>query len=293
MTAETGASIRPGTGRNGASDPLPHFIAHLLRAAVAAPSAHGCQPWRFRYRPSDSVIELHADPYAAGGDPHERSVHIGCGAALFNLRLAAAWMGREPVARLLPRPDEPLLLAAVRLGGAHRPTTSERQLYAAIPRRQASREPFANRAVPGAVLAELAEAARTEGAVLHLMHPGEAHRVLRLAEQPADCPDQKADQKARSTATEREPRIAVLSTQFRARADWLRAGQALQRVVLLATVRGVSAQPVSQPLEVPDAWLVRDSRGSIEQPQVILRLGYGPAVAAASHRPISQVLDAS
>ena len=79
----------------------------------------------------------------------------------------------------------------------------------------------------------------------------------------------------------------MLSTQFRARADWLRAGQALQRVLLLATARGVSVQPLTQPLEVPDAWLVRDPRSGIEQPQMILRLGYRPAGPPAERRPTS------
>jgi nitroreductase len=338
------ADIGAGAGRGGIpherGDQLPHFIAHLLRAAVAAPSMHNTQPWRFRYRAERRTIELYADPERAlqHSDQHGRSVHIGCGAALFNLRLAAAWMGREPIVRLLPRPEDPLLLATVRLAGPHRPRTSERELYLAIPRRHTSRQPFTNRAVPGAVLAELAEAARIEGAVLHLLHPGEAQRVLRLAAdaehiQLAD-PGYRAELaawaggsrdrdgiadasmgprpgnrfpdgplptrdfgpalppgKVRYAVFEREPRIAVLSTQFRARADWLSAGQALQRVLLLATARGVSAQPLTQPLEVPDAWLVRDPRAGIEQPQMILRLGYGPVVPQSPRRPISEVLD--
>lgn len=294
MAAEAGTSARPSGGRSRCGDPLPHMVAHLLRAAVRAPSVHDAPPWRFRYVPAGGVIELHADPSLACSDPQARSVHIGCGAALFNLRLAAAWMGREPVARLLPRPGEPLLLATVRLGGAHRPTTGERQLYAAMPRRHISRQPFANRAVPGTVLAELAEAARIEGAVLHLLHPDEAHRVMRPGGGPArdiGAAHSAPGPDSRCAAHEREPRIAVLSTQFRARRDWLRAGQALQRVMLLATVRGVAAQPVSRPREVPEAWLARAPHGCIEQPQMLLLLGYGPAIPPVPHRPLSQVLD--
>lgn len=256
MAAQTGARIRRGEDHSQPAEPLRHFIAHLVRAAVAATSIGGSQPWRFSYRGADRTIELRADPEKAlsCGDPHGRDVHIGCGAALFNLRLAAAWLGREPVAALLPRPDDPLLLATLRLGGAHRPRIRERELYAAITRRHAGREGFANRPVPGTVLAELAGAARTEGAMLHVLQPGEA-REPRIA-------------------VAREPRIALLSTRFRARADWLRAGQALQRVLLLATVRGVSAQPVGRPPEFPDAWQVPNPRAGTEQPHVILRLGY-------------------
>ena len=296
MAAATGARIPRGGGHSKPAGTLPHFIAHLVRAAVAAPPVRGPQPWRLRYSPARGAIEFYADPERAllFGDPHGRSVHIGCGAALFNLRLAAARMGREPAVHLLPRPDEPMLLAAVRLGGAHRPTMSERELYAAMPRRGTGVQPFANRAVPGAVLAELAEAARIEGAVLHLLHPGEAQRVLRLAAgaSPPGPPARQrgpgpADGRARSTEFEREPRMAVLTTQFRARADWLRAGQALQRVLLLATGRGVCARPLSHPMDVPDAWLVRDPGAGVEQPQAILQLGYGPIVTPAQRHAIS------
>jgi hypothetical protein len=66
-----------------------------------------------------------------------------------------------------------------------------------------------------------------------------------------------------------------LSTPFSDRTNWLRAGQALQRVLLTATFRGIAASPLTQPLETRDAWLVRDPRSEREDPQMILRIGYG------------------
>ena len=87
------------------------------------------------------------------------------------------------------------------------------------------------------------------------------------------------------------PQLAVLSTQSSSRADWLRAGQALQRALLTATLRGVAASPLTQPLETPDAWLVRDPGSSFEFPQMILRIGYGlPLPPGAPRRPISEIL---
>ena len=66
---------------------------------MAAPSMHNTQPWRFRYRETDQTIELYADPSRVlrHADPQGRAVHIACGAALFNLRLAIAVSAREPV----------------------------------------------------------------------------------------------------------------------------------------------------------------------------------------------------
>jgi hypothetical protein len=80
----------------------PRVVTSLLAAAVAAPSQHNTQPWRFRVRRYARVIELYADPARAlpHSDPADRAIHIACGAALLNLRLAAAAAGREPVVML-------------------------------------------------------------------------------------------------------------------------------------------------------------------------------------------------
>src|SRR5205085_11722501 len=129
------------------------------------------------------TIELHADPerMLPVGDPDGRAAHIGCGAALLNLRVAAAVAGLEADIRLLPDPGQPRLLALIRLAGRHQPTRWERELHAAIWRRQTNREPFSQRAVPPGVRAELAEAASAEGATLDFLDRGEAARVLDLA----------------------------------------------------------------------------------------------------------------
>lgn len=98
---------------------------------------------------------------------------------------------------------------------------------------------------------------------------------------------------ARYAWFEERPQLAVLATPSCSRPDWLRAGQALQRVLLTATLRGIAASPLTQPLETPDAWLVRDPQSGFEYPQMILRLGYGLPVPATPRRPVSDVLETS
>jgi hypothetical protein len=56
------------------------------------------------------------------------------------------------------------------------------ELHAAIAERCTNRSPFGGRRLPPGVLAELAEAARIEGAVLHVPDRQEARRLLRLAQ---------------------------------------------------------------------------------------------------------------
>jgi hypothetical protein len=74
--------------------------------------------------------------------------------------------------------------------------------------------------------------------------------------------------------------------------NWITAGQALERVWLTATCRGISLCPLTQALEVPDAWLVRDTRWGFEHPQMrIMRIGYGaPATATTPRRPVADVV---
>ncbi|WP_262064160.1 Acg family FMN-binding oxidoreductase [Streptomyces sp. STR69] len=69
--------------------------------------------------------------------------------------------------------------------------------------------------------------------------------------------------------------VVVLTTPYDTRADWLRAGQALQRVLLYAEAHGVRAAFHTQPLEVPAVrGEVRTSVAFGRFPQLILRLGH-------------------
>jgi hypothetical protein len=160
------------------------MVAELLGAAVAAPSMHNTQPWRFRVPRAANTIELHADPARTlrYSDPRGRALHIACGTALLNLRLAAAVAGRQPVVQLLPDHGQALLLPTVRLAGPYHAQPWELELHAAITRRHTNRGPFSGRPVPYGVLAELADAAEIEGAMLHILDHDETIRVLHLAQ---------------------------------------------------------------------------------------------------------------
>jgi nitroreductase len=337
MTRRDGTSGPPTSRPETPPGDLPRqMLAELVAAATRAPSMHNTQPWRFSFEQDSQIISVYADParMLRVGDPDGRALHIACGAALFNLRLAVAVVaGRQPVVGLIPDAGRRLLLATVRLAGPYLAQQDELELHAAIEARRTNRSPFSSRPVPPGVLAELADAARLEGAVLHFPDREEASRLLHLANDaesmlladPAyraelarwaggkrnydGIPDEAAGprdaggatpvrdflparpQSARYAWFEQEPQLAVLSTPADDRPDRLRAGQALERVLLTATVRGLAAAPLTQPLETADAWLVRDPRSGGEYPQMILRFGYGLPVAPAPRRPIGDVLD--
>ena len=88
---------------------------------------------------------------------------------------------------------------------------------------------------------------------------------------------------------ERSPLLAVLSTLGDGRRQRLRAGQALQRTLLTATVRGVSTSLLNQPLEIPELrHLVL--AGTFRSPHAIIRLGYGRPSAPSPRRRLSDLL---
>jgi nitroreductase len=89
---------------------------------------------------------------------------------------------------------------------------------------------------------------------------------------------------------EPDPLIAVLSTRADTPDDWLRAGQALERVWLTATVRGVSVTPITGPVQVPELRAEVARAGGATWPQVVIRLGYGRAGPRSLRRRLSDML---
>jgi hypothetical protein len=226
----------------------------LVVAATMGPTVHDVHAWRFKV--VSGLIEVHADPdrYRPRHDPAGRGLHLSSGAALVNLRLAAAQLGHEAVVRLLPDPGRPSVLASVRLAGRHRITREERLLYAATLRPFRAGPPPAGACPPSPVIDELAGEARLEGATLR-----------RLPHAPHSAWQQ-----------------AVLTTRGDPPAEWLRAGQALQRLLLCASARSLAASFLYETVAVPGVEEVTEPG---ETPQVLLEItqaGDAPIPAAGT-----------
>ena len=313
-----------------------------IAAAVAAPSFFNTQPWRFRLDPDTVAFEVRAatERSLRHSDPVGRALHLSVGTSVFNLRVAVSHFGWSPVVRLLPRPEDPGLLAIVRpTGSARRHNTEHRaDLYPAIWRRHSSRFPFTGKPLPPEARAELAEAAHAEGASLAFPEVAETARLLRVTAEAehrnrldADRgtesrrwvhrdPDDAAGaglprtalgpQDARERIPMRDftaerhaerlpaqdfetaPVIALLRTEHDRRTDWLRAGEALEHILLVATALGLRASLLHQPME----W--SDLRRSLSpdpdhtgHAQMLIRLGYGPEGPATPRRAPHTVFD--
>jgi nitroreductase len=308
----------------------------LLAAATAAPSLHNTQPWRFAV--DGARIALYADPsrQLRAIDPRGRQLMISCGAALFNLRLAAGHLGREPRVRLLPDPADPRLVARVDVTGRRTAPGLAQMLYEAIPLRHTNRYPFEDGEVPATATDAMTEAARLEDAQMTVPKGAERTRLAELVrvadtEHDArpdltveavawtDVPAERSDGvpgfalgplpkdsdaivrdlrrgapvgERPTSVFEQSPLLAVLHTREDDRGSWVRAGQALQRVLLTATVHGLSASFVNQPVEADALRRAVLGPGSLQgYPQMILRIGRGYPVPPTPRRTLDEVTD--
>ena len=83
----------------------------------------------------------------------------------------------------------------------------------------------------------------------------------------------------------------MLTTPGDEPADWVSAGQALQRLLLDASSSGIAAALHTQPLELPELRkLVRVQLAGGSYPQMIVRLGRTSQTTSSVRRPVRDVL---
>jgi hypothetical protein len=90
---------------------------------------------------------------------------------------------------------------------------------------------------------------------------------------------------------ENEPLIAVVTATFSGVPGHVQAGEALQRVLLTATVEGLAVSFLSQLVEVPDVCdAVQRLLTTIRPPQVVLRIGHGWPTTRTARRAAADLL---
>jgi len=131
-------------------------LRFLLGYAVLAPSRHNAQPWIFEIEGDEA--RLYADPgrSLAVADPRDREKLMGCGAALLNLRLAAAHFGFVTSVEVVAGSRRDGMLARLRLEERRPPGTDDEELFRAIPVRRTCRLPLDGRDLPAGLVARIA-----------------------------------------------------------------------------------------------------------------------------------------
>lgn len=306
-------------------------LRFLLGYAVLAPSRHNAQPWLFEIDGDVLGVFVDPRRTLRAADPHGREAAIACGAALENLRIGAAHHGHdlavevrrpgrgEPIAiarladRRPPTPGEEELFQAIpdrrtALALSPRPVPPAAlaglldemngdALLRRVPRWLA--RPVAGLVAEaqgiqwssGLFRAELAAWTRApshrlpaDGVAAGRPVPGNfLRRLLRRVGSRSAEAARRADEQTRT--------LLVLSSRDDAPKDWFLAGRAMQRLLLRATARGLSASFLGQAIEVPDVReRLRRTVGDPGQPQLLLRVGYGPRPRDQRRRPVDLVL---
>ncbi|WP_371402625.1 nitroreductase family protein [Kribbella sp. NBC_00662] len=163
------------------SEQLPkEEVDTLLAAAVAAPSMHNTQPWRFEVEGHVIDVYLDGSRTLPAEDPTGRAMRIAAGTATFNLRCAAERLGYGTWFGLAPYPDEPDLLARIVLEPTATRDDELSDLAVHIPYRHTDRNPSDATPLPEHLRVELMQAAYAGGADLTWLGEDEVRGVLDL-----------------------------------------------------------------------------------------------------------------
>src|ERR1700679_3954100 len=94
-------------------------LAHILKLVARAATTQEWQPCQFRLK--DGYIELSADPgdESPANDLDFRELMMGCGAALFRLKLALKYFGCMGAVELFPDLGNTLLVSKLHHGSWH------------------------------------------------------------------------------------------------------------------------------------------------------------------------------
>ncbi|HET9894497.1 MAG TPA: hypothetical protein VFQ44_06140 [Streptosporangiaceae bacterium] len=269
-------------------DEIAKFVAE---AAANAPSVSSTAPWWFSTTDTEICVRADVERKLAVADPAGRELTISCGAAVFTARIAVRYLGLLPSVRVLPDADVPNLIAKISWDGERKePGDHERALFEQIPllhRDLGGRGGFDGARLPAGLMSRLSEETARERATLRVMAADDHRAALLAVMAAADSAFRLDAALAGEGATWAVPGtpdfglepssagiVAVLTTAADQRADWVQAGQALQRLLLVAGGQGVEAAISARPFEFGQLreFIAVHLVGG-EVPQLVLRFG--------------------
>lgn len=155
-------------------------VEFLLRYAVLAPSSHNTQPWIFKI--VEDGVQVFAD-YSRRlfvADPDDRELLLSVGAAITNLRVAAAWFGFETTVIYERRPEQSVPVAFVAIRETCGPNEDLRKLFPAILRRHTNRDRFTAEPLGADAVAAVCDIVDQNPGTLYLMRSHDHDRIADL-----------------------------------------------------------------------------------------------------------------
>jgi hypothetical protein len=94
-----------------------------------------------------------------------------------------------------------------------------------------------------------------------------------------------------SPAPDERPALVILGTDGDTPREWLTAGRALSRLLLTATTLDLRASMLGQVIDLPGIrQQLRTELRLVGEPQMVVRIGYGPLAPASPRRPVSEIV---
>jgi nitroreductase len=290
--AHPGQAPPTGVAPDLALDERMRALEDAADAAIAAPSVHNSQPWTIVLHRDRLDVRADRSRRLTTLDPDGRELVQSLGAALLNARVALAASGWAVEVQRFPDPARPDLAAVVRpVPGSPEPGLGH--LSPVLHERRTNRRGFLAEEVPDELLDHLAAAAEAEGAVLVPVSSAEQRRLvarltrkaealqaadpaydadLRRWRRPPDAVPGRARLDSESGA---DRSFVLLATGADDPRSWLRAGEALERILLQLTRLGWAASPMTQALEIAGTRdRLRTGVTGEAFPQMLLRIGF-------------------
>lgn len=308
-------------------------LTYLLNYAILAPSIYNSQPWKLNVSEDEILVFADQSRWPSVADKDRRELYMSLGCAIENLVIAAEHFGYNCSVSYFPGESD--LVAAVSLSqqSEARSSLSPDHLFDAITSRKTCRQPFESRTISRQDLDAINNTISGSDASIFLTDDPAAKEAFRNLTIEADGAlysdinfkselghwlsqgvlgptgfDAKIAQiemifldpgpeqiRKDSDLINSTSFIGLISTWKNDSVSCLKAGRALERFWLSATARGISLQPMSQALEVPETKgklsLHLPAGSEMREVQQAFRLGYcSDDEAHSSRRPLEDVL---
>ncbi|MDD1760859.1 MAG: hypothetical protein LUQ59_01370 [Methanothrix sp.] len=307
-------------------------LTYLLNYTILAPSSYNSQPWKFNVSNDEIFVFADESGWLSVADKDKREMYISLGCAIENLVIAAEHFGYNCSVSYFP--GEKDLVAAVSLKQQPEAGSSSSALFDAITSRRTSRQPFESRVISRQDLDALNRSSSCSDVSIFLTEDPaakerfrdlviQADRVLysdinykselghwlslgvmgptgvgaKIAQMEMVFLDPVPEQIRRDAdLINSTPYIGLITTKKNDSLSALKVGRAFERFWLAAAARGISLQPISQALEVPETkeeltGLLSDG-AEMRTVQQAFRLGYCEEEGERSNRrPLVDALE--
>ncbi len=146
----------------------------LILDAIAAPSGHNTQPWKFRV--TEGIIEIHPDYSKALpiADKNNRELFISLGAALANLELSSAYYNYHTKVNF----DNEFIQVALT---EHKQDDIQLDMYNSIKSRHSNRRLYDGKRIEDSTINALSNIAKDEIGIKYIDKPDDINKLIELS----------------------------------------------------------------------------------------------------------------